>query len=181
MIDLSWLSPWVPSWLWSWLPRFLLPLCQKMLDWLFPNRSRTTQANKSRAPRLIFIEQPGSSWDYLDDRGEGRLQIFLYVTNESNTDALIVSRVQVRLLRAGWKFLFLKGGWQDCTYVEVGDNRLTPMFVGIPLPARTTTVVRIIHHYKKSEPEPKRSIKCRLRITDQHGRLHYARLTVPSR
>jgi|SRR6516164_322643 hypothetical protein len=178
MIDLSWLSPWVPSWLWSWLPRFLLPLWQKVLDWLFPNRSR---ANRLRAARLIFIEQPGSSWDYLDDRGESRLHIFLQVTNPNNTDVLIVSRVQVRLLQTGWKFLFPKGGWQDC-YVEVGDNLLTtPMFVGRPLPARTTTVFRIIHHYKSERPEPNQSIKCRLRVTDQFGQLHYARLTVPSR
>ena len=52
-----------------------------------------------------------SSWNYLDRDGAIRLHLLLHVTNENNTDAVIVSRAQVRL--AGWKFLFNKNPWQD--------------------------------------------------------------------
>jgi hypothetical protein len=117
-----------------------------------------------------------SWWTYRDGDRTIQLRLMLHGTNDSSTDALIVSRVQVR--RAGW---FSKEPWQDCIGVEIGNNRLTPMFVGVPLPALTTTVFRIIHHYKSERPEPKQPIKCSLRVTDQHGRFHYARLTVPSR
>ena len=128
-----------------------------------------------RATRLIFIEQPGSWWAYLD--GAIQLHLLLNVTNESETDVLIVSRVQVRL--AGWTFLFSK--WQDCMGVEIDEERLALGYVGIPLPARTTTLFRIMHRYESERPKPNQSIKCRLRVADEHGRLHYARLTVPSR
>jgi hypothetical protein len=168
MVDPSW----VPSWLLSWLPRYLLPPWQKMLDWLFPNRSRA---------RLIFIEQPMSSWAYLDGEGAIQLHLLMQVTNESKTDALVVSRVQVRLQRAVLKSLFRKDPWQDCMLVDVGEERLTPGFIVRPLLARTTTVFRIIHHYKSERPEPNQPIKCRLRVTDQHGRVHPKRLIVPSR
>ena len=129
-----------------------------------------------RATRLIFIEQPGSWWAYLD--GAIQLHLSLHVTNESNTDAVIVSRVQVRL--AGWKFLLSKDPWQDCMMVDVGKQRLTLGYVGDPLPPRTTTAVRIIHHYESERPKPKQPIKCLLRITDQHRRFHSVRLTVPA-
>ena len=64
-----------------------------------------------------------SSWNYLDRDGAIQLHLSLHVTNESNTDAVIVSRVQVRL--AGWKFLLSKDPWQDCMMVDVGKQRLT--------------------------------------------------------
>jgi hypothetical protein len=149
-----------------WLPRFLLPLWERTQRWL------------PRRRHLIFIEQPQSWWDYLDGDGAIQLHLSLHVTNESNTDAVIVSRVQVRL--AGWKFLLSKDPWQDCMMVDVGKQRLTLGYVGDPLPPRTTTAVRIIHHYKSERPKPKQPIKCLLRITDQHRRFHSVRLTVPA-
>src|SRR5262249_25705621 len=147
----------------SWLPRFLLPLWPMMLRRL------------PRRRRLIFIQQPWSSWDYLDSDRRTQPHLWLHVTNESNTDAVIVSRAQVRVRRAGW---FSKDPWQDCTMVDIGDQRLMPMNVGARLPARTTTLARITHFYRGERPEPKQPIKCRLRITDQHGQLHYAGLTL---
>jgi hypothetical protein len=151
----------------AWLPRFLLPVWQKLLDRLFPNGSRAT--------RLIFIEQPWTSWAYGDDAIQ--LHLLLNVTNESDTDALLVSRVQVQVRLTGWKFL----QWQDCMLVDIGGRRLMPGFVGRRLPPRTTTAIRIIHPYKSERPKPGQPIKCRLRVTDQQGRLHSKRLTVPSR
>src|SRR5260370_26751500 len=74
----------------SWLPRFLLPLWQMMLR---------RMPKRSRRGRLIFVEQPMSLWDYLDRDGAIRLHLLLHVTNESNTDAVIVSRAQVRVRR----------------------------------------------------------------------------------
>jgi hypothetical protein len=68
-----------------WLPRFLLPLWERMLRWL------------PRRRHLIFIEQPQSWWDYLDGDGAIRLHLLLNVTNENNTDIVIVSRTQVRV------------------------------------------------------------------------------------
>jgi hypothetical protein len=65
--------------------------------------------------------------------------------------------------------------------VEIDEERLPLGYVGIPLPARTTTLFRIMHRYESERPKPNQSIKCRLRVADEHGRLHYARLTVPSR
>jgi len=159
------------------LPRFLLPLWQKTLDWLFPNRSRPTQANRSRPGRLIFVEQPMCWWAYLDGERAIQLHLLLNVTNASDTDALLVSRVQVQVRLTGWKFL----QWQDCMLVDIGGRRLMPGFVGRRLPPRTTTAVRIIHPYKSERPKPGQPIKCRLRITDQHGLLHRKRLIVPSR
>ena len=155
----------------SWLPRFLLPLWERMLRQL---------PRGSRSGHLIFIEQPMSAWNYLDGDGAIQLHLLLHVTNESNTDAVIVSRAQVRLRRAGWKFLLSKDPWQDCMMVDVGKQRLTLGYVGDPLPPRTTTAVRIIHHYKSERPKPKQPIKCLLRITDQHRRFHSVRLTVPA-
>src|SRR5262249_8826641 len=148
MIDVSWLP--------SWVLRYLLP-------------------NRSRATRLIFIEQPWTSWAYSD--GAIQLHLLLNVTNESDTDALLVSRVQVQVRLAGWKFL----QWQDCMLVDIGGRRLMPGLVGRRLPPRTTTAVRIIHPYKSERPKPGQPIKCRLRITDHHGRLHSTLLTVPGR
>jgi len=148
-------SPWL---------RLVPPVLQAFL----PKRSRV---------RLIFIKQPGSGWTYLNEAIQ--LHLWLHVTNDSNTDVLIVSRTQVRVLRAGWKFLFSKDPWQDCMIVDIGDQRLIPGFVGVLLPARTTAVFTIRHHYRSERPEPHRPIKCRLRITDQFGRLHHVRLTVP--
>ena len=154
MIDPSpWLRLVTPGW--------------QALRWLLPKRSRV---------RLIFIEQPGSGWTYLN--GAIQLRLWLHVTNDSNK-VLIVSRAQVRLLRAWWKFLSSKNPWQDCMVVDIGEHRLMPGFVGVPLPAHTTAVLIIHHHYKSDRPEPNYPIKCHLRITDQHGRLHYVRLTVP--
>ena len=163
----------------SWLPRILLPLWERMLR-REPQASHQEQTERlssgSKTGHLIFIEQPMSSWNYLD--GAIQLHLLLHVTNESNTDAVIVSRAQVRL--AGWQFLLSKDPWQDCMMVDVGKQRLTLGYVGDPLPPRTTTAVRIIHHYKSGRPEPNQPVKCLLRITDQHGRSHSVRLTVPA-
>jgi hypothetical protein len=90
------------------------------VQWFLQKLDRSRAEERSRAAHLIFIEQPASWWDYLDDQGETRLRIFLKVTNQSNTDAVIVSRIQVRL--AGWKFRFSKNPWQDCMGAEIGDN-----------------------------------------------------------
>jgi hypothetical protein len=49
--------------------------------WLLQKMDRSRAEDRSRATRLIFIEQPGSWWDYLDSQGLTRLQIFLKVTN----------------------------------------------------------------------------------------------------
>src|SRR5262245_931214 len=104
MIDLSWL--------WPWLPRVL----PKALDWLFPKRSR--------AGHLIFVEQPMCWWTYLEGERAIQLHLMLHGTNNSDTDTLIVSRVQVR--RTGWKFLLSK--WQDCNMtVEIG-GKLRPCY-----------------------------------------------------
>ena len=166
-----------------WLPRFLLPLWERSLR-REPQASHQEQTERlssgSKTGHLIFIEQPMSSWNYLDRDGAIQLHLLLQVTNESNTDAVIVSRVQVRVRRAGWKFLFNKNPWQDCMMVDVGKQRLTLGYVGDPLPPRITTAVRIIHHYKSERPKPKQPIKCLLRITDQHRRFHSVRLTVPA-
>ena len=165
----------------SLVPRFLLPLWERMLR-REPQASHQEQTERlssgSKTGHLIFIEQPMSSWNYLDRDGATQLHLSLHVTNESNTDAVIVSRVQVRL--AGWKFLLSKDPWQDCMMVDVGKQRLTLGYVGDPLPPRTTTAVRIIHHYKSERPKPKQPIKCLLRITDQHRRFPSVRLTVPA-
>lgn len=143
-----------------------------------PPRADGRLSSGSKTGHLIFIEQPMSSWNYLDRDGAIQLHLSLHVTNESNTDAVIVSRVQVRL--AGWKFLLSKDPWQDCMMVDVGEQRLMPGYVVASLLPRTTTVVRIIHHYKSERPKPKQPIKCLLRITDQHRRFHSVRLTVPA-
>ena len=166
-----WLVPNMIENLLPWLPRFLLPLWQRMVRWR-PRRSRG---------HLIFIEQPMTSWAYLDSEDAIQLHLLVQVTNESNADALVVSRVQARLQRAGLKSLFSKEPWQDCMLVDIGEERLTPGFIVRPLLARTTTVVRIIHHYKSERPKPKQPIKCQLMVTDQHGQLHRKRLSVPSR
>ena len=166
-----WKRPSMIETLLSWLPRFLLPLWERMLRQL---------PRGSRSGHLIFIEQPMSAWNYLDGDGAIRLHLLLNVTNENNTDIVIVSRTQVRVRRAGWKFLFSKDPWQGCMMVDVGEQRLMPGYVGASLLPRTTTVVRIIHHYKSERPEPKQPIKCLFRITDQRRRLHSVHLTVPA-
>src|ERR1700746_2669913 len=136
-----------------WLPGFLLALWDRMLR-REPQASHQEQTERlssgTKTGHLIFIEQPMSSWNYLDRDGAIQLHLSLHVTNESNTDAVIVSRVQVRL--AGWKFLLSKDPWQDCMMVDVGKQRLMPGYVAASLLPRTTTVVRIIHHYKSERP-----------------------------
>jgi hypothetical protein len=60
---------------------------------------------KKSKDRLIFVEQPLSSWAYLGETTGGGIQlhVLVHVTNDSNTDGVIISRVQVR--RAGWSFV----------------------------------------------------------------------------
>jgi hypothetical protein len=64
--------------------------------------------------------------------------------------------------------------------IDIGRDRLIPGGVTPPLPPRTTTVLRIIHHHKSDRPEPNQPIKLLLKVTDQHRRFHFARLSVPS-
>ena len=158
MIDLSWLLPWVP--------RFLLPIWQKMLHWL---------SARSRAIHLIFVEQPGNFWTYLDDEGAIQLHLMLYVTNDSKVIVFVI-RVQIR--RIGW---LRRYPWQDCMLVEIGGKRQVPQIIDPPLMSQTTLSFRILHQYKGKRPRQSQPIKCLLRITDQFGWLHYARLTVPER
>src|SRR5262245_40080962 len=73
-----------------WPPRFLLPLWQKMLHWL---------SGRSKAIQLIFVEQPGNFWTYLDDEGTIQLHLMLDVTSASKV-IVFITRVQIR--RIGW-------------------------------------------------------------------------------
>src|SRR5262249_11401365 len=127
-----------------------LQLVPPVLQALLPKRWRV---------RLIFIQQPGSGWTYIN--GAIQLRLWLHITNDSNT-VLIISRTQVRVLRG---FLSSKDPWQDCMVVDIGDKRLVPGFVGVPLPAQTTAVFSVHHPYKSERPKPSHPIKCHLRIT----------------
>ena len=149
-----------------WLPRFSLPLWQKMLHWL---------SGRSKAIQLIFVEQPGNFWTYLDDEGTIQLHLMLDVTNASKV-IVFITRVQIR--RIGW---LRRDPLQDCMLVEIGGKRQVPQIIDPPLMSQTTLSFRILHQYKGKRPRRSQPIKCRLRITDQFGQLHYARLSVPSR
>jgi hypothetical protein len=134
---------------------------------------------KKSRDRLIFIEQPLSSWVDEPTLTGIQLHLLVHVTNDSSTDGVILSRIQVQ--RTGWKFAFRKDPWQDCMMVDIGDDRLMPMTVGPILQPGATAVMRILHHHKANQPEPKQSVKFRLKVTDQRRRLHYTYLTVPPR
>ena len=160
---------WVPNMIENlspWPPRFLLPLWQKMLHWL---------SGRSKAIQLIFVERPGNLWTYLDDEGTIQLHLMLDVTNASKV-IVFITRVQIR--RIGW---LRRVPWQDCMLVEIGGKRQVPQIIDPPLMSQTTLSFRILHQYKGKRPRQGQSIKCLLRITDQFGWLHYARLTVPER
>jgi len=147
----------------------ILSLLRELLGSL-PKRSKD---------HLLFVEQAGCWWAYLDEPSGIQLHFALCVTNASKADGLIICRVQVQ--RTGWRFLLHKDPWQDCGIVDVGKERLFPMFVGPLLSPKATAIMRILHHHKSPQPKPKRPIKFRLRVTDQRGRVHATRLTVPPR
>jgi hypothetical protein len=134
-------------------------------------------------PHLVFIEQPGCWWTYLDLPSGGGLQLhlLLQVTNDGIA-GLIVSRVQIRRARWG-DYVGPIDPWQDCMpFVELAGQRPIPgVDLGPSLPSRNAAVMRIVHHHKAERPKLNEPIEFFLKITDQHRRFHIARLKVPAR
>jgi hypothetical protein len=156
---------------WLGLAKLTLQFFQGVFSWL-----------PKKGPKLIFIQQPMSGWRYLDDVGGGVIEIVLLLhgTNDSNTDGVIVSLVQIR--RRSKSPFRKREPWQDCTRVDIGgEEPLMPMWVVPPIAPRSTVVFRIMHHQKSERPKQKKPIRLVLKVTDQRGRLHLARLTVPAR
>jgi hypothetical protein len=135
----------------------------------------------NRPSRLLFVEQPETWWSFVDAPNGGTIQlhVVVLVTNQSKTDGVIVSRVQVRL--AGRRFALRKDPWQDCGIVDVGDKRIIPMSVGPYLAPRTSSVVRIIHHHSAKKPLAQRSLKFQLRVIDLTKHFYFFLLNVPAR
>jgi len=138
-------------------------------------RSFITRRPAGQRP-LIFIEQ-GGRWSYIQPPGGGAIQVqsLLHVTNEREDEAIIITRVRLR--RAGLWHWLRRSDWRDCARAEFGDQLFLPMLVGPPLPARTTTVMRILHAHRAARPNPGKAVMFVLEVWDQRRKRHRTRLT----
>jgi hypothetical protein len=118
--------------------------------------------------KLVFIEQPGGSWDYVEKDGVLQLHGVLHVTNK-NSDAVIISRPQLCL-----PYVARKRIWQQCFQLYVGDDLFVPGMGGA-IPPKTFSVVVVKHIHRVTKPRS-RSIVFLFDFRDQWKRRHRTRL-----
>jgi hypothetical protein len=119
--------------------------------------------------KLVFIEQPGGFWDYVEKDGVLQLHAVLHVTNK-DCHAVIISRPQLCLPSfAG------RRGWQQCFQFYVGDDLYVPGMVGATLEPRTLSAVVVKHIHRVAKPRS-RSVVFLFEFRDQWKRRHRTRL-----
>jgi hypothetical protein len=96
--------------------------------------------------KLIFIEQPGGFWDYVEKDGVLQLYAVLHVTN-IDCHAVIISRPQLCLPSFARRRV-----WQQCFRFHVGDDLYVPGMVGATLEPRTLSAVVVNHIHRVAKP-----------------------------
>jgi hypothetical protein len=131
---------------------------------------------KERAQRkLVFIEQPGGFWDYVEKDGVLQLHAVLHVAN-NNCDGVIISRPQLCLPAFARKRI-----WQQCFQFYVGDDLFAPgMVVGAGFPPKTLSVMVVKHIHRVNQPRS-RAIVFLFDFRDQWKRRHCTRLHLERR
>lgn len=123
--------------------------------------------------KLVFIEQPGGFWDYVEKDGVLQLHSVLHVTNK-NCDPVIISRPQLCLSSfARWHV------WQQCFQFYVGDDLYVPGMVGATLDPKSISVVVVKHIHRVAKPRS-RSAVFLFEFRDQWKRRHRTRLHLDS-
>jgi hypothetical protein len=130
--------------------------------------------NERIKTKVLFIEQPGGFWSYVEKDGVLQLHEVLHVTNQKSED-VIVTRAQLCLPRFG-----RKRAWQDCFQLEVGDHLSVPGMIGARLPAQTVSVVVVRHIHRVAQPRS-RSLIFLFEFRDQWRRPHRTRLHLQPR
>jgi hypothetical protein len=124
--------------------------------------------------KVLFIEQPGGLWSYVDKDGVLQLHSVLHVTNQKDEDA-IVTRARLCLPRfAG------KRAWQDCFQLQVGDDLSILGMIGARFPARTVSMVIVRHIHRVAQPRS-RSLIFLFEFRDQWRHRHRTRLHLQPR
>jgi hypothetical protein len=119
--------------------------------------------------KLVFIEQPGGFWDYVEKDEVLQLHAVLHVTNK-NSVAVIISRPQLCLPSVARKRI-----WQQCFQFYVGDDLFVPSMAGATFPPKTLSVVVVKHIHRVEKPRS-RSIVFLFDFRDQWKRRHRTRL-----
>jgi hypothetical protein len=125
--------------------------------------------NERMRRKLVFIEQPGGFWDYVEKDGVLQLQAVLHVTN-INTYALTISRPHLCL-----PSLTSRPVWQQCFQLYVDDDLYEPGTVGPTLLPRTLYAVVVKHFHRVAKPRS-RSVVFLFEFCDQWRRRHRTRL-----
>jgi hypothetical protein len=113
--------------------------------------------------KLVFIEQPGGFWGYVEKDGVLQLHAVLHVTNK-DCDAVIISRPQLCLPSFARRRV-----WQQCFQFYVGDDLYVPGMVGATLEPKTLSVVVVKHIHRAAKPRS-RSIVFLFDFRDQWKR-----------
>lgn len=121
--------------------------------------------------KLVFIEQPGAFWDYVEKDGVLQLHAVLHVTNK-NSHAVIISRPQLCLPSFAGRHV-----WQQCFQFYVGDEVYVPAMVGATLEPRTVSPVVVKHIHRAAKPRS-RSVVFLFEFRDQWKRRHRTRLHI---
>jgi hypothetical protein len=119
--------------------------------------------------KLLFIEQPGGFWTYIERDGLLRLQAVLHVTNK-NFRVVIISRPQLSLPSFARRRV-----WQRCGQLTVGDEVYLPGSDAAPIKPRTLSIVVVQHSHRMAKPRS-RSVVFLFEFRDQWKRRHRTRL-----
>jgi hypothetical protein len=125
--------------------------------------------NERAQRKLVFIEQPGGFWDYVEKDGVLQLHAVLHVAN-NNCDGVIISRPQLCLPAFARKRI-----WQQCFQFYIGDDLFVPGMVGATFPPKTLSVVVVKHIHRVEKPRS-RAMVFLFDFRDQWKRRHRTRL-----
>jgi hypothetical protein len=150
-----------------WLKLFMpaLRVVRGMLSF-FPGKRRW---------KLVFVERSFSGWisGQLAGKWMVNLRSELTVTNPSDTDGVVVVRVQIG--RAG---LALARTLRDCHFCDIAGERVSTLSPGVLLSPRTTATMQITHPFEVDPPPPDRTKALSFRVIarDQLNRRHIKRI-----
>jgi hypothetical protein len=132
--------------------------------------------NERLKQKVIFIEQPGGFWDYVETDGVLQLQALLHLTNK-NSRHLIISRPQLCLPSFARPRV-----WQQSFQLQVGDD----FYLGTDAPSlrpKTLSIVVVKHiavvpiAWRRHVAKPRsRNLVFLFEFRDQWKRRHRTRL-----